>query len=161
MLRVCETLVWQHSRQFAIPVRILRLFNIYGPGFGDDDDRVIPNILRSVRSGAPFAIDGDGEQVRSFCHVTDTTDAFVRALQLRGQRQICANIGNPEPVSILELVRRVERIANRKVPIEFRPALEDEVRYRCPNIELARSCFGWSPTITLDQGVEELVQQLT
>ncbi len=156
--RACETLAWQYEREFHLTVRILRLFNIYGPGFGSDDDRVIPRILRSLRDGTPIPIHGTGKQVRSFCHVSDAVAAFVKAIDLSCTEPKCINIGNPEPITITNLAITMARAAGLNPLLESLPPIEDEIHFRCPDITLARTCLGWQPQIPLAVGIPALVR---
>jgi len=157
--RACETLTWQYGREFHLPVRILRLFNIYGPGFGADDDRVIPRILCSLRDGTPIPIYGTGKQIRSFCHVSDAVAAFVKAIELSGAEPKCINIGNPEPITIADLAKSIARAAALTPLLEYLPPIEDEIYFRCPDIALARTCLDWEPKIPLADGIPALVRE--
>jgi nucleoside-diphosphate-sugar epimerase len=155
--RFNETLFFSYVREYGIRGIILRLFNIYGPGFGDDDDRVIPEFLRALSQGRPLPIHGDGQQMRSFCHITDAATALQAAIFCEGISPACINIGNPEPIAILQLAKILSKQFDRPFNCEWHASRPDEINSRIPDISYANLLLGWRPTVSLDEGLQACV----
>ncbi len=159
--RLCETLAKAYSDMHGIHATVLRLFNVYGPGFSSDDDRVVPALINATRDSGVFAIHGTGEQTRCFTYIDDVARAFSLCATGLDGRFTCMNIGNPEPVSITELVRLTGDIAHCRVKTEQTPARSSEVFWRTPDISHAHRVLGWEPTVPLRLGLQRTLHEHT
>jgi UDP-glucuronate decarboxylase len=135
---------------YGTDVRVARIFNTYGPGMDADDGRVIPNFVVQALNNDPITVYGDGSQTRSFCYISDMID---------GLKMLCAvpidgpiNLGNPQPISMLQLAHTVKDLVGSSSRIEFRPLPVDDPTQRKPNIAKAQS-VGWNPTVILTEGL--------
>jgi len=153
--RFCETLVISYLHEKKIAAIILRLFNAYGPGFSPDDDRVIPAFIHSILSNKAVEIYGSGAQIRSFCFIDDIVRAFSSSLLCNCSSLYCLNVGNPEPISILNLAKLTGQLLHRKIEIQHAEARQDEVEQRVPNISRAQDVLGWKPEIMLREGLKK------
>lgn len=154
--RVAETLFMDYHRQNNVDIRIVRIFNTYGPRMLPNDGRVVSNFIVQALKGDDITIYGDGSQTRSFCYVDDLIEGFVRMMS---QDKIIGpvNIGNPGEFTMLELAREVLDLTGSKSKIVFLPLPGDDPKMRRPNIDLAKSALGWEPTIPLRQGLEKTI----
>jgi UDP-glucuronate decarboxylase len=155
--RVAETLTMDYHRQNRVDVRIVRIFNTYGPRMHPEDGRVVSNFIVQALKGDPLTVYGEGEQTRSFCYVDDLVDGFIRLMdqdELTGP----VNLGNPGEFTIaelativLELTGSASRITKKKLP-------PDDPTRRQPDITLARSKLGWEPKVALREGLQETIE---
>ena len=154
--RVAETLFMDYHRQNNVDIRIVRIFNTYGPRMLPNDGRVVSNFIVQALKGEDLTIYGDGSQTRSFCYVDDLIEGFVRMMN---QDKIIGpvNIGNPGEFTMLELAKEVLELTGSKSKIVYRPLPGDDPKMRRPNIDLAKSALGWEPTIPLRQGLEKTI----
>ena len=154
--RVAETLFMDYHRQNNVDIRIVRIFNTYGPRMLMNDGRVVSNFIVQALKGDNITIYGDGSQTRSFCYVDDLIEGFVRMMN---QDKIIGpvNIGNPGEFTMLELAKEVLDLTGSKSKIVYKPLPGDDPKMRRPNIELAKSALGWEPTIPLRQGLEKTI----
>ncbi len=154
--RVAETLFMDYHRQNNVDIRIVRIFNTYGPRMLMNDGRVVSNFIVQALKGDDITIYGDGGQTRSFCYVDDLIEGFVRMMN---QDKIIGpvNIGNPGEFTMLELAKEVLDLTGSKSKIVYRPLPGDDPKMRRPNIDLAKSALGWEPTIPLRQGLEKTI----
>lgn len=154
--RVAETLFMDYHRQNNVDIRIVRIFNTYGPRMLMNDGRVVSNFIVQALKGDDITIYGDGSQTRSFCYVDDLIEGFVRMMN---QDKIIGpvNIGNPGEFTMLELAKEVLDLTGSKSKIVYRPLPGDDPKMRRPNIDLAKSALGWEPTIPLRQGLEKTI----
>ena len=154
--RVAETLFMDYHRQNNVDIRIVRIFNTYGPRMLANDGRVVSNFIVQALKGEDITIYGDGSQTRSFCYVDDLIEGFVRMMN---QDKIIGpvNIGNPGEFTMLELAKEVLELTGSKSNIVYRPLPGDDPKMRRPNIELAKSALGWEPTIPLRKGLEKTI----
>ena len=141
----------------ATDFTIIRLFNIYGPNASADDDRVIPRMLRSIRSGEAFPVYGDGSQVRSYLYIDDLLDALM-LISLGNQQSGLFNIGNPEPVSVIDLGNLVGELIGKPFLFNLAPQIVDDVAFRVPDIVNLTQKTGWKPKVTLRTGLERCVR---
>jgi UDP-glucuronate decarboxylase len=154
--RVAETLFMDYHRQNNVDIRIVRIFNTYGPRMLMNDGRVVSNFIVQALKGEDITIYGDGSQTRSFCYVDDLIEGFIRMMN---QDKIIGpvNIGNPGEFTMLELAKEVLELTSSKSKIVYKPLPGDDPKMRRPNIELAKSALGWEPTIPLRQGLEKTI----
>lgn len=154
--RVAETLFMDYHRQNNVDIRIVRIFNTYGPRMLPNDGRVVSNFIVQALQGQDITIYGDGSQTRSFCYVDDLIEGFVRMMN---QDKIIGpvNIGNPGEFTMLELAKEVLDLTGSKSKIIYQPLPGDDPKMRKPNIDLAKSALGWEPTIPLRKGLEKTI----
>lgn len=155
--RACETLVASFHREFGVRAAIARLFNVYGPGFSEDDDRVIPAFLNALARQQKPTIFGSGNQRRSFCHVDDVAAAF-QLMTSTDREFLCVNVGAREPIPIQALAIDMARAFGSKLTPRFAAERADEIQFRCPNIDLAGKELGWTPKIDFKSGLLSLVE---
>ena len=154
--RVAETLMMDYHRQNRVDIRIIRIFNTYGPRMAVDDGRVVSNFIVQALKGEPLTVYGDGSQTRSFCYVSDLIEAMSRAMNVEGLSGPL-NLGNPAEATIMELAEKVIRLTGGRSKIEFRPLPADDPTRRRPDITLAREKLGWEPKVGLDEGLERTI----
>jgi UDP-glucuronate decarboxylase len=149
--RCAETLFFDYWRQHQVQIRVVRIFNTYGPRMHPDDGRVVSNFILQALRGEPITIYGDGTQTRSFCYVDDLIEAMIRMMAKDCVGPI--NIGNPGEFTMLELAQRVLELTGSKSEIVFLPLPADDPRQRRPDISVAKQVLGWEPKIALDEGL--------
>ena len=154
--RVAETLMMDYHRQNRVDIRIIRIFNTYGPRMAVDDGRVVSNFIVQALKGEPLTVYGDGSQTRSFCYVSDLIEAISRAMNIEGTSGPL-NLGNPAEATIMELAEKVIRLTGGRSKVEFRPLPADDPTRRRPDITLAREKLGWEPKVGLDEGLERTI----
>ncbi len=155
--RCAETLFFDYYRQHALPIRVARIFNTYGPNMHPDDGRVVSNFIMQALTGEPITIYGEGNQTRSFCYVDDLIEGFVRLMARPDTVTGPMNLGNPEEFTIRELAELVIEITGAKSELVFRPLPQDDPMQRCPDITFARAELGWAPTIQLREGLTRTI----
>lgn len=155
--RCAETLCMDYNRQFHVDIKIIRIFNTYGPHMHPDDGRVVSNFITQSLTGKPLTIYGDGKQTRSFQYIDDLIQAISMLAELRGVTGPI-NIGNPDEVSILELAHKVIDFTNSKNKISFHPLPQDDPIRRCPDISLAKNTLNWEPKTSLDEGLKKTIE---
>ena len=151
--RAAETLCFDMLRAGRVDVRVPRIFNTYGPRLSPDDGRVVSNVISQALSGEPITIYGAGSQTRSFCYVDDLVNGLLHLMFHAGPVPAPINLGNPDEISIAELVALVRRLTGTDSPVVARPLPQDDPRRRCPDIASARRVLGWSPTVSLAEGL--------
>ena len=155
--RCAETLFFSYYRQNHVPVKVVRIFNTYGPRMHRDDGRVVSNfILQSLR-GQPITIYGDGSQTRSFCYVDDMTEGLIRMMDTPEDFPGPVNLGNPHETTILELAEIVLRLTGSRSKLVYKPLPQDDPTRRNPDITLAKSKLGWEPTVPLEEGLKRTI----
>jgi len=155
--RCAETLFFDYWRQHRLEIKVVRIFNTYGPRMHPRDGRVVSNFIVQALAGEDITIYGDGRQTRSFCYVDDLIDGIVRMMQSGADMTGPVNLGNPGEFSMLELAEKVLRLAGSKSRLRFAPLPADDPRQRRPDLTLARNELGWQPAVTLDDGLKETV----
>ena len=153
--RYAEALVAAYRRTHGLSVRIVRIFNTYGPRMRLNDGRVVPAFVAQALAGKDFTVFGDGSQTRSFCYVSDLVDGFVRLALSRVQDPV--NIGNPEEMTILEFAEAVRAAAGGGGRIVHLPLPTDDPQRRRPDISLARQLLGWAPRTSLGDGLRQTI----
>ncbi len=156
--RCAETLFFDYHRQHALDIKVVRIFNTYGPRMHPNDGRVVSNFIVQALRGAPITIFGDGQQTRSFCYVDDLVDALVRTMATERGFTGPVNVGNPGEYTMLQLAETVLRKTGSRSPLVFKPLPADDPRQRRPDISLARDRLGWQPTVTLEDGLAPTIE---
>jgi UDP-glucuronate decarboxylase len=157
--RVAETLFVDYFREFSVDIRIARIFNTYGPRMALNDGRVVPQFITQALRGDPLTIYGDGEQTRSFCYVDDLISGFI-ALFLRSGEHRPINLGNPEPISMLDLASEVVDLTQSKSTITFMPLPLDDPLIREPDIERAKDVLDWVPLVDRSDGLSATIADI-
>jgi UDP-glucuronate decarboxylase len=155
--RVAETLMMDYHRQNRVDIRIVRIFNTYGPRMHVNDGRVVSNFIVQALRGDPVTIYGDGSQTRSFCYVDDLVEGLIRMMDNGDGFIGPVNLGNPEEFSIRQLADAVVRLTGSQAPLDFQPLPQDDPVRRRPDIALAREKLGWSPTVPLEEGLRPTI----
>jgi UDP-glucuronate decarboxylase len=154
--RVAETLMMDYHRQNHVDVRIVRIFNTYGPCMAINDGRVISNFIVQALRGGKISVYGDGSQTRSFCYVSDLVAGMVRMMEAELIGPV--NLGNPSESTIKELASKILSLTESKSKMVFNPLPPDDPERRCPDITLARKILNWEPRISLDEGLEKTIE---
>lgn len=155
--RCAETLFFDYHRQHGLDIKIVRIFNTYGPRMHPADGRVVSNFIMQALRGEPITIYGDGSQTRSFCFVDDLVDGFLKLMASGSDLPGPVNIGNPNEFTIGELATLVIELTGSKSTIERRPLPQDDPLQRRPDISLAQSRLGWTPNVQLREGLERTI----
>ena len=155
--RCAETLFFDYRRQYDLEIKVVRIFNTYGPRMYPDDGRVVSNFIVQALRGEDVTLYGDGSQTRSFCYVDDLIDAMVAMMDSPAQFTGPVNLGNPAELSMLELAERVVRLSNSKSRIVHLPLPPDDPKMRQPDIGLARRELSWEPKVSLEDGLNETI----
>jgi UDP-glucuronate decarboxylase len=155
--RCAETLFFDYHRQHRTRIKVVRIFNTYGPRMHPDDGRVVSNFIMQTLRGEPISLYGDGSQTRAFCYVSDLVEGLVRMMETPDEVAGPVNLGNPEEVSVRELAARIADLAGAPRTTVFRPLPQDDPTQRCPDIALARRLLGWQPTVPLDEGLARTI----
>lgn len=153
--RVAETLCFDYQRMHGVEIRIVRIFNTYGPRMLPDDGRVVSNFIVQALRGQPLTLYGTGSQTRSFCYVDDLVEGLIKLMN--GSHPGPINIGNPGEFTIRQLAEKVRERINPALELIYEPLPADDPLQRQPVIDLAREQLGWEPTISLDQGLEPTI----
>ena len=156
--RCAETLFFDYYRQHNLRIKVVRIFNTYGPRMHPHDGRVVSNFIVQALKGEDITIYGAGDQTRSFCYVDDLLEAMIRMMDTRDDFTGPVNIGNPGEFSMLELAERVIALTGSKSKLVFMPLPADDPRQRQPNIDLAKKELGgWEPQVRLDHGLQKTI----
>jgi UDP-glucuronate decarboxylase len=155
--RVGETLFFDYRRQHDLGIKVVRIFNTYGPRMNPDDGRVVSNFIVQALRGEPITVYGEGRQTRSFCYVDDLIDAMMAVMATPDEVTGPVNIGNPGEFEIGELARMVVEMTGAKSPIVQEPLPHDDPRRRCPDISLMKKLTGWEPKVPLRLGLERTI----
>jgi UDP-glucuronate decarboxylase len=153
--RVAETLAFDYHRQNDVDIRVVRIFNTYGPRMLENDGRVVSNLIVQALKGVPLTIYGDGSQTRSFCYASDLIEGFIRLMNCDYVGPV--NIGNPGEYTILQLAKTIQDMVNPDVALKFEPLPQDDPRRRKPDITLAQQLLDWEPTVPLQEGLSRTI----
>ena len=157
--RCAETLFFDYHRQFNLPIRVVRIFNTYGPNMHPNDGRVVSNFIVQALRGEDITVFGDGAQTRSFQYVDDLVRGMIAMMNNEGDFTGPVNIGNPHEFTMLELAQRVLALVPESASsIVYRDLPTDDPRQRKPDIGLARTMLGWEPIIELDEGLRHTIE---
>jgi len=155
--RVAETLFFDYHRQNKVDIRVIRIFNTYGPRMAKEDNRVVSNFVVQALSGKGLTMQGSGEQTRSFCFVSDTIEGMYKMMNTEGFTGP-VNIGNPTELTMKELAERVIRLTGSSSPIIYKPLPIDDPQKRKPEIALAKEKLGWSPSVDIETGLKKTIE---
>ncbi len=151
--RFAEALTMAYHRYHGVDTRIVRIFNTYGPRMRLNDGRVVPSFLHQALTGENLTVFGDGLQTRSFCYVSDLIEGIYRLLCSTINDPV--NIGNPVEMTIMDFAKKIHEVAGGSGEIVFKPLPQDDPKVRQPDITKARGLLGWSPKVSLDEGIRE------
>lgn len=155
--RCAETLFFDYHRQHQLEIKVVRIFNTYGPRMHPNDGRVVSNFIVQALSGKDITIYGDGSQTRSFCYVDDLIEGFIRLMASPSDTTGPINIGNPVESTIKELAETIIAMVGGKSKLIFNPLPQDDPKQRKPDITLARNKLGWEPKVKLHDGLSNTV----
>ena len=155
--RCAETLFFDYHRENGVDIRVVRIFNTYGPRMLPDDGRVVSNFVVQALRGQDLTVYGEGSQTRSFCYVDDLVEGFLRFME---QDKIVGpmNLGNPGEFTMLELAEIIIRKVGGKTSITHKPLPSDDPKQRQPDISLAKTTLGWEPKVPLEEGIEKTIE---
>ncbi|MBE8964788.1 SDR family oxidoreductase [Nostocales cyanobacterium LEGE 12452] len=154
--RIAETLAFDYYRQNKVDIRVVRIFNTYGPRMLENDGRVVSNFIVQALQGNPLTVYGDGSQTRSFCYVSDLVEGFIRLMNSDYIGPM--NLGNPGEYTILQLAQTVQNMINPDAQIKFEALPSDDPRRRQPDITKAKTWLNWEPTIPLQEGLKLTIE---
>ncbi|MEH1764902.1 UDP-glucuronic acid decarboxylase family protein [Nostoc sp.] len=154
--RIAETLAFDYYRQNKVDIRVVRIFNTYGPRMLENDGRVVSNFIVQALRGNPLTVYGDGSQTRSFCYVSDLVEGFIRLMNSDYIGPV--NLGNPGEYTILQLAQTVQNMINPDAQIKFEALPSDDPRRRQPDITKAKTWLNWEPTIPLQDGLKLTIE---
>jgi len=154
--RAAEALIFAYKRQHNVDVKVIRIFNTYGPFMQPDDGRVISNFIVQALRGEKLTVYGDGSQTRSFCYIDDLIEGIMRFMH----SDFCGpiNFGNPNEYRILEVAEIIKEITGATSEIEFFPLPEDDPKRRCPDITKAKELLKWEPVVPLEEGLKKTIE---
>ena len=155
--RCAETLFFDYWRQHQVRIKVIRIFNTYGPRMHPNDGRVVSNFIVQALKNQPITLFGDGQQTRSFCYCDDLIEGMIRMMNTCDDIVGPINIGNPGEFTIRELAEKVIALTGSSSQLVFRPLPQDDPRQRRPDITLAKEKLGWEPTIQLEQGLKKTI----
>jgi len=155
--RMAETLFFDYHRRHAVDIKVMRIFNTYGPRMNPNDGRVVSNFIVQALKNEDITVYGDGSQTRSFCYVDDLIEGMIRLMNSRDGFTGPVNIGNPGEFTMLELAQKVIELTNSTSQIVFKPLPSDDPMQRQPVIELAKKELGWQPTVALEEGLNKTI----
>jgi len=155
--RCAETLFFDYHREKKLDIKVVRIFNTYGPRMRGDDGRVVSNFIVQALQGEPITVYGEGQQTRSFCYVDDLIAAIIAMMNTPTGTTGPVNIGNPSEFTMLELAKQVVALTGSKSEIIFKPLPADDPKQRQPDISLAKSLLNWQPTTSLEQGLRATI----
>jgi len=156
--RCAETLFFDYWRQHQIDIKVVRIFNTYGPRMHPNDGRVVSNFIVQALEGKEITIYGDGSQTRSFCYVDDLIEGFLRMMETEKGFTGPVNLGNPGEFTMLELAELVLKLTKSKSKLTFLPLPQDDPKQRQPDITMAREKLNWEPTIPLEEGLKRTIE---
>jgi len=156
--RCAETLFFDYHRQHKVEIKVMRIFNTYGPRMLQNDGRVVSNFIVQALKGEDITIYGDGKQTRSFCYVDDLIEGMIRMMNSRDGFTGPVNVGNPGEFTMIELAELVIKLTGAKSKLTFKPLPQDDPLQRKPDITLAKKELGWQPTIPLEEGLKKTIE---
>lgn len=155
--RCAETLFFDYHRQHQLDIKVIRIFNTYGPRMHPNDGRVVSNFIVQALKGEDITIFGDGQQTRSFCYVDDLIEAMLRMMEGPADFTGPVNVGNPSEFTMLELAETVLRLTHSKSKLVYKPLPKDDPHQRKPDIDLVKEKLDWVPQVSLEDGLNETI----
>jgi UDP-glucuronate decarboxylase len=155
--RVAETLFFDYHRQYEVEIRVVRIFNTYGPRLAEGDGRVISNFIVQALRGEDLTIFGDGEQTRSLCFVSDTVAGLIKMMN-KDDFTGPVNIGNPYEQTIKEIAEKIISLTGSKSKLIYQDLPKDDPKKRKPDITLAKRELGWEPIVVVDEGLNQTIE---
>mgnify|MGYP001026854246 CR=1 FL=1 len=155
--RMAETLFFDYYRQHKVDIKVIRIFNTYGPRMSINDGRVVSNFIVQALRGEDITIYGDGTQTRSFCYVDDLIDGIIKMMASKEGFTGPVNFGNPEEFTMLQLAEHIIRLTRSKSQVVFKPLPQDDPMQRRPVIEMAQRELDWMPTVNIKKGLENTI----
>jgi UDP-glucuronate decarboxylase len=155
--RAAETLFFDYQREYNLRIKVVRIFNTYGPRMAADDGRVVSNFIVQALRGEDLTVYGDGSQTRSFCYADDLVEGFIRLMNSDDSLTGPINLGNPGEFTMIELAEKVLRLTGSKSKLLHMPLPQDDPKQRRPDISKAKQYLDWEPTIALEQGLEKTI----
>ena len=156
--RCAETLFFDYFRQHKLKIKVVRIFNTYGPRMHPNDGRVVSNFILQALRNENITVYGDGKQSRSFCYVEDMIDGMIRMMNTDDEFTGPVNLGNPHEYSIIELAQQIIKLTNATSDIVYKPLPDDDPMQRKPSIKLAKKQLGWQPTMMLEEGLQKTIE---
>ena len=158
--RLAETLMMEYHRNCAVDIRIVRIFNTYGPNLNKDDGRVVSNFINQALMGEDITIYGDGTQTRSFCYISDLVNGLIKNMNSISSEDTLTpiNLGNPNEITMLELADVIIHLIDSKSKIVFKELPQDDPLQRKPDISKAKRVLGWNPKVLLNEGLETTIE---
>ena len=155
--RIAETLFFDYARQYGTNIRVVRIFNTYGPNMAPNDGRVVSNFIIQALKGERITVYGDGRQTRCFCYVDDMVEALIRMMNNSKGFAGPVNLGNPVEMTVTELAEKIIRLTDSSSSLEYRELPQDDPTRRKPDISLAKKVLGWEPKVSLEDGLKETI----
>jgi UDP-glucuronate decarboxylase len=156
--RCAETLFFDYYRQHGLDIKVVRIFNTYGPRMLPNDGRVVSNFIVQALKGEDITVYGDGSQTRSFCYIDDMVDGIIKMMNSEKGFTGPVNLGNPAEFSILELAEIILKLTKSKSKIVFKPLPQDDPKQRQPDITLAKTKLNWEPKVSLEEGLIKTIE---
>ncbi len=156
--RMAETLFFDYHRQHNVDIKVIRIFNTYGPNMNPNDGRVVSNFIVQALKGEDITVYGTGNQTRSFCYVDDLVEGMIRMMNSRDGFTGPVNLGNPGEFTMLELAEKVIKLTNSSSKLVYKPLPSDDPTQRKPVIELAKEELDWEPHIQLEEGLKKTIE---
>lgn len=156
--RFGEAMTFGYKRKFDLNVRIVRIFNTYGPFMQKDDGRVVTAFINQALAGVPITIFGKGEQTRSFCYIDDMVDGLIKAMSVEQAKGEVINLGNPDEKKISEIATIIKSMTGSSSEVVFEELPEDDPKVRKPDITKAKNLLNWEPKITLEEGLRKTIE---
>ncbi len=159
--RCAETLFFDHRRKHGTSIKVVRIFNTYGPRMHPEDGRVVSNFITQALRGENITLYGDGGQTRAFCFVSDMIEGFVRMMDTPDDVTGPVNLGNPHEITVRDLAERILRITGSRSKLVFEPLPQDDPTQRCPDIARAQALLEWEPVVPLEDGLARTIAYFT
>lgn len=156
--RVAETFCFDYNRRYGTKIKVVRIFNTYGPYMNKDDGRVVSNFIVQALNDYDITIYGNGKQTRSFCYVDDLISGFIKMMESDDSVKGPINLGNPGEFTMLELAEKILKKTNSKSKIIFKELPQDDPKQRKPDISKAKNLLNWEPTVSLDEGLDKTIR---
>lgn len=155
--RCAESLMFDYNRMYATDIKVIRIFNTYGPNMDPDDGRVVSNFIMQALNNQPITMYGDGTQTRSFCYVDDLIAGIIAMMHSDATITGPVNLGNPVEFTLLELAAAIQKSLGTQLPLQFKPLPQDDPLQRKPDISMAKNVLGWEPKVDLQTGLEKTI----